>query len=162
MQRRDFVTNLGLGLGASLGLGALGLAESEAFAADTAAKTPGAAKRRPMSAELKAVLTAAHDCVKTSSVCLAHCQFQLANGDTSLGDCQKNVMNVMAVCEALTKLAAYNNANEAHLKAFAKVCAGFCDDCAKACEMHTSHHIECKECYDSCKACAKACEKYAA
>lgn len=158
MQRRDFVTHLGLGIGATAGLAALGLAESEAMAADKAPLQ----KRRPMSPELKAVLAAALDCVKTGSTCLAHCQNELANGDTSLAECQKSVMNVIAICESLTHVAAYNNASEARLKAYAKVCAGFCDDCAKACERHTSHHIECKECFDSCKACVTACEKYAA
>ncbi len=158
MKRREFVTNMGLGVSTAIGLSALGsLIEESASAAEKAAPT-----RPAMSPELKAVLNDASDCVKTGNICLAHCQSLLAKGDTSIADCQQHVMNVVAVCEALVKVAAYHNADDARIKSFAKSCAGFCDDCAKACEPHVGHHAECKACYDSCKKCAAACEKYSA
>jgi Cys-rich four helix bundle protein (predicted Tat secretion target) len=157
MERREFVTHLGLGIGATMGLAALGLTENQAVAAEPEHKhVMGAAKASP--SKMTAVLTAALDCVRAGNICLAHCQRELAKGDSSLAECQKTVMNVVAVCESLAKVAAYNNGNEAHLKAYVKACAAICDDCAKACEQHITHHAECKDCYDSCKACIKACE----
>jgi Cys-rich four helix bundle protein (predicted Tat secretion target) len=150
MQRRDFVS--------TVGLTAMGLLASQMAAAATAT----APKRRVMSKELKDVLDSTSDCLKTGDVCLAHCHSLLAAGDTSLADCQKTVMNMLAVCDGLSKLAAYNNCDEADLKSYAKVCGQFCKTCESACEKHAGHHAECKACYDSCKTCAKACESYAA
>jgi Cys-rich four helix bundle protein (predicted Tat secretion target) len=157
MQRRDFISTMGLGLGATIGLGLLGATPS--FAAE---KAGGVAPAAGLAGVPKSLLEAALDCVKTGNICLAHCERELATGNTSLADCQKNVMNVVAVCESLSKVAAFNNADVGHLKAFVKACSAICEDCAKACEKHASHHAECKACYDSCKACSAACDKYTA
>jgi Cys-rich four helix bundle protein (predicted Tat secretion target) len=151
MERRELLKVVGLGVGFSALQAVLpGLAQ----AADKMAATANS--------DTTAMLNSASQCVKAGDACIAHCQREFAAGNKAMAECQKTVMNMVAVCEALAKLAAYNNAEESHIKAYAKVCASFCNDCAAACEKHASHHAVCKACLDSCKDCAGACEKYAA
>jgi Cys-rich four helix bundle protein (predicted Tat secretion target) len=151
MERRDFL----------VGLGTLAVAAT-AHAEDHPHGKGGAkpAGLPPASKELVAVVDATAHCLKTGGVCLSHCNALLAGGDTSLGDCQRTVMNMLAVCDATFKTASYRNADPKNLKALAKACADFCRACAKACEPHAAHHEECKACYDSCVDCAKACDAY--
>lgn len=79
-----------------------------------------------------------------------------------MAECQRSVMNMLAVTEAMSAVAGYRNANPKQVKALAAACAEFCRACAAACEPHKDHHQECRACMDSCIACAKACEAYSA
>lgn len=117
-------------------------------------------KRRPSSKELKAVASSAFDCLRTAEVCLAQCTAVLAAGNTSMADCQRSVLNMIAVCDAMARAATYNTAEGARLKTLARVCADFCRDCEKECQRHAEAHSECKECMESCQACARACDAY--
>ena len=153
MKRREFVS--------TIGLTAMGIMAGQAVAS-AAENTAAPAKKKPVPKEIKNIVDAAGDCLKTGNICLAHCQVQLEAGDTSLAECQRMVMNMLAVCDGMAKLAAYNSCGEIELKQYAKNCATFCRSCEDACEKHVSHHAECKACHDSCKNCATACETFAA
>jgi Cys-rich four helix bundle protein (predicted Tat secretion target) len=155
MDRRDFVT------GVSAFLVAAGAARAEDHAHGKDAR-PAAAPPPPLSRELKAVLEATGHCLQTGQLCVAHCNALLSTGDTSLAECQRTALNMLAVCDATFKAAAYHSADAKLLKALARVCGDFCRACAKACEVHAGHHEECKACMQSCLDCAKACDAYAA
>lgn len=114
-----------------------------------------------MTKEQKAVVDATADCMKAGEVCLAHCTDNLAGGDAAMAECQRAVMNMLAVCHAMFSVTSYRSAAAADIKAMAKACSAFCQACAKACEKHAAHHAECKNCMESCKACAKACDALA-
>jgi hypothetical protein len=79
-----------------------------------------------------------------------------------MAECQRTVMNMLAVVSAMGDVAGYRNANPKSIKALAAACAQFCRACAAACEPHKDHHEECKACLESCVECAKACDAYAA
>ncbi len=112
----------------------------------------------PLTKAQRAVIDGASDCIKAGELCLAHCADNLAAGDAAMADCQRSVMNMLAVCRAMVSVASYRSAPPADLKAMARTCAGFCRSCEKACEKHAAHHDECKRCMESCRACARACD----
>jgi len=130
--RRDLLA-AGAALGAASGLGI-----SSAFAAD-------AAPAKPVAGGGLAAATA--ECVRVGEECLQHCLSLLADGDESLGDCAKNVQQMLAVCRAAGPLV---YAGSKHLGAFAKVCAAVCADCETACRKHEGHHAVCKRCAEAC------------
>lgn len=144
---------------ALLGLGSLMLSSSvislTSMASEKETKPSAEAKN---SSDLKKLVDLTQDCLKTGATCLSHCNELLAKGITNMAECQKSVMNMLAVCEALSKVAAYHNADEKLIKSLAKTCAEYCRACQKSCEKHAQHHAICKECMESCIACAKACE----
>lgn len=105
------------------------------------------------------LLAAAGECGRAGQVCLSHCLNLIAAGDTSVAACAKTVNQMLAMCDALGRLAA---ADSPHLTAFAKVCQAVCADCEKECRKHEAHHAECKACAESCAACVEECKKIAA
>ena len=110
----------------------------------------------------KAVVDALAVCIAASRVCMASCTDHLAMGMSNMADCQKSVMNMIPVCEAMAAVAAYNTADAKLAKSLASTCAAFCRSCEKTCEPHAAKHAECKACFEACKACAAACEAFAA
>ena len=104
------------------------------------------------------VRTALH-CIRDGEACLDHCIDLFKSGDTSVADCADTVVEMLAMCNALMKMA---SAKSKHLSAVAKVCAAVCKDCKKECEKHADKHAACKACAKSCEECIKACEKIAA
>ena len=74
----------------------------------------------------------------------------------------RSVLDMLAACDGLARLAAYADAPTANLRAYANVCGDYCRDCAAACKKHADHHAPCKACMESCDACLKACEALAA
>ncbi|MDO4998275.1 MAG: four-helix bundle copper-binding protein [Neisseria sp.] len=106
-----------------------------------------------------ALRTATGHCQAAGNVCLAHCIRLLSQGDTSMKDCATNVNQMLALCGALSNLAAQQSSLVPQL---AKVALQACRACAAACKEHAGHHAECKACYESCLACIKECEKVAA
>jgi Cys-rich four helix bundle protein (predicted Tat secretion target) len=119
-----------------------------------------AAPAAALSAQHKALIEATSACVRAGRVCLARCTDHLASGSTMMAECQRAVMNMLAVVEAMGQVAGFANADAK--KQVAKACASFRKTCAAACEPHAAHHEECKACMDACTACAKACEAFAA
>ena len=104
------------------------------------------------------LLDASLECVKTGDVCLAHCLQILSGGDNTLAECARSVNELVAVCAALSKLAA---ANSARLPKYAAVVKMSCDDCEKECRKHEAKHAACKACAEACAACSKECAKLA-
>jgi Cys-rich four helix bundle protein (predicted Tat secretion target) len=126
-----------------------------------APQKPGAGKPiAAPSADISAVIDSVGECLKTGQRCLAHCTDSFAAGHVKMAACQRALLNMLAICEATAKLAAYHSADPKDLKAVISACASFCRACAKACEPH-ARSAECKACHDSCVACAKACDAYA-
>lgn len=158
MERREFVK--GLGVAAAAGVFSSAMANAQEHKHDNH-NTAKKVERKPFTKQEKALLETTMDCMETGEVCLSHCADNLEAGDTAMAECQRSVMNMLAVCLALFKTASYKSADSKRLKALAKVCADFCRDCAKACEKHAAHHEECKKCMESCKECAKACDEFA-
>ena len=103
-------------------------------------------------------IDAALHCVKSGQLCMDHCIELFKNGDTSVAKCADTVNEMLAMCTALSQMAAYRSS---HLKDFAKVCAAVCEDCKKECEKHSDKHVECKDCADSCGDCIDACKNIA-
>lgn len=162
--RRSFIGATGVGLGGLL-LGASGAIEGlarQAFAAEgtgKAASGKGAANH----AALVELAKTASDCVRTGEACAAHCQKELAKGNTSMAECDQRVHEMLALTRAMVSLAASDSALAAKL---APVCAEACKSCADACAEHKEHfshgmHLQCKECMEACLACEKACRKIA-
>jgi Cys-rich four helix bundle protein (predicted Tat secretion target) len=157
-------------LAAAAGLGATLIATSAAAADAKADKKPadkadahaGHAKDAPpltpVPPAIKAVIDATAECTSAGRVCLARCTDHLATGSATMAACQRAVMNMLAVTDAMATVATYRNADPKNMKKLAEACALFCRTCAKACEEHAAHHVECKACMDACLACAKACD----
>lgn len=105
-----------------------------------------------------AVIDSALDCLKTGQLCMDHCIELFKSGDTSVAKCADVVNEMLAMCTALSQMAAYQSS---HLKDFAKVCAAVCQDCQDECEEHAKMHAECKACAASCEDCIDACKNIA-
>lgn len=116
----------------------------------------------PASPALQAVIDSTAKCQRDGRYCLARCTDHLAAGTPVMADCQRAVMNMLAVVKAMADVAGYRNAAPANMRALATSCAAFCRTCADACEPHAAHHAECKACKESCLECAKACEAFTA
>lgn len=157
MDRRTFIAALGAttGLAADTVL-AQGAKPSGAHAGHPDVKVPA----RPET--LDAILASTGKCQTTGSVCLSHCSYYVLTGDERMADCQRAVMNMLAVTDAMQRVAGYNTADPKHLQSLAKTCADYCRACAKACEPHADHHPECKACMDACRECARSCDAYVA
>jgi Cys-rich four helix bundle protein (predicted Tat secretion target) len=148
--RRQFVVGGAL---AGLGLTFTKLGEGIAFAADTKAK-----KASGPHADLVASVT---ECLKTGEACAAHCQKQLAAGNTMFAKCAQATDEMLTLCRSMLHLASTGSALSPKLAA---VCAEACKSCADACGEHKAHfsqgmHLECKACMESCEACEKDCKK---
>jgi Cys-rich four helix bundle protein (predicted Tat secretion target) len=158
MNRRKFIEVLGMGAAT----GAFAIASSAIAAEHNHGHISigSLKKRRPLSKELLAVVDTSNKCVANAEACLARCNESLLAGDTSMADCQTVVMDMIAICEALKRVAINNTSDEVRIKVLAKLCGEYCRDCEKECKPHASHHAECKACLESCVECAKACESY--
>jgi len=170
MERRDFIAGMGtLAAAAAAAVAVDGVARADHHKDHGKGAAGGArggkkpmAPDKPMPKELQQIIATTTRCLERGELCLAHCTDNLAAGDTSMADCQRGVMNMLAVCEATFRAASYRSADPKSLKALARVCADFCRACAKACEPHAAHHTECKDCMEACAECARACDAYAA
>jgi len=138
MERRELL------VASAGGIAALLLAARDAGTA--AAETAAAGGPNP---KVDALAQAAGTCTVAGNVCLQHCLTLLAQGDKSLGDCAKAVSQMLAVCNAMSTLAAFNSQYAPRL---AKLCVDVCTDCEKACRPHAEHHAVCKACADACVA----------
>lgn len=155
MDRRTFITGLGAATALAADTAAAQDKAGHAHAGHGAAKVPA----RPQA--LDAIIKTTSECQSAGAVCLSHCSYYLLEGDEKMAQCQRAVMNMLAVTRAMHDAAAFNTAPAAHLRALAKVCADFCRACEQACEPHADHHPECKACMEACRECARACDAYA-
>jgi len=91
---------------------------------------------------------AARECAGAGDACLEHCLMLLADGDTSMAECAKRVRDMVAICHAVSPLAA---GASRHVKTLAALCKAVCEDCAAECEKHADKHAACKRCLDQCR-----------
>ena len=71
-----------------------------------------------------------------------------------MAECLQSVLETVAACEALQKMASYSST---YTRSLAQLTAKICADCAKLCEKHATHMEICKACMEACKDCEKAC-----
>jgi Cys-rich four helix bundle protein (predicted Tat secretion target) len=157
--RRQVVTGLA-GVGAAL---AAASARAQTGADPHAGHVMNDAPAAPgLSGAHRAVVDSTADCLRTGRVCLARCTDHFASGMKEMVDCQRAVMNMLAVVAAMADVAGYANAAPRNLRSLALTCAEFCTACADACDPHAARHEECRACRDACLDCAKACKALAA
>jgi len=156
MERRNFMKS-GLA-GAAIGMMGTSFAMAETH--DHSHEKKQKIEENPKSKELKKVADTAYDCVKHANACLAECNRALAQGESSMAECQEAVLSMISVCEAAATNATFNLVDRKLLSNLIKVCGEFCEYCSKACEPHAEHYAECKNCMESCDECAKACKAY--
>lgn len=106
-----------------------------------------------------ALSTAAGHCLQAGETCLSHCLVLLGQGEKDMAPCAQAVREMLAVCDALAKLALQQSP---FTPAQAKVAAEVCDHCQKACREHADQHAECQACEKACATCAKECRALAA
>ncbi len=105
------------------------------------------------------LIAAAAACLGTGQACLAHCLVLLGNGEKEMAACAQSVNQLLAICDALHKVAIQQGTA---LKDLARLAAKTCDECEKACRKHANKHAECKACADACADCVKECKAVAA
>ena len=153
MNRRDLMS---AGVAAvAVGAAATAFAQDEHAGHDHHHEADGATPAAAVPVR-QTLIDSAFDCLKAGQLCLDHCLESFVAGTTALALCARSVDQMLAVCGALTKLAA---ANSPHLPAQATLAAAICDECEKECRKHSQHHATCKACAEACAACAEACRK---
>jgi Cys-rich four helix bundle protein (predicted Tat secretion target) len=105
------------------------------------------------------LIAAASACLGTGQACLAHCLVLMGQGDKSMVGCAQSVNQLLAICDALHKVAIQQGSA---LKDLARVAAKTCEACEKECRKHADKHAECKACADACVDCSKQCKAIAA
>jgi Cys-rich four helix bundle protein (predicted Tat secretion target) len=133
------------------------LGASEVQAGEKAAK-----KADPKADATRVFVRAAHHCMETGELCVAHCSKELAQGNVEMAKCNTSVQAMMAVCAAASKLVALGSSQA---KKAVELCAAVCKECAEACEEHKAHfghgmHLECKTCGEACREMEKACKAW--
>ena len=103
--------------------------------------------------------TAAGHCLQAGETCLSHCLVLLGQGEKDMTPCAQAVREMLAVCDALAKLALQQSP---FTPAQAKVAADVCAHCQKACREHADEHAECQACEKACATCEKECRALAA
>jgi Cys-rich four helix bundle protein (predicted Tat secretion target) len=121
------------------------LAQATPPAHDHAAMMAAAAPAAPR--RYDALIPSFQACIAAAQVCTSHCQQLLAQGDRSLGDCLRTVLDSEVVCSAVLKLAGLNSSFTGSL---ARQSIAVMQACADACKAHVDHHVACKNCHDSC------------
>jgi Cys-rich four helix bundle protein (predicted Tat secretion target) len=105
-----------------------------------------------------ALIDAAFDCSKKGNACIFHCLHLLSSGDASMAGCASAVNDMVAVTDALAKVASHGGK---HVAAVARLAIDVCKDCEAECRKHAEHHAVCKDCADSCQRTIAACQKVA-
>jgi Cys-rich four helix bundle protein (predicted Tat secretion target) len=86
-------------------------------------------------------------CNSTGRLCVSHCLASFREGDTALAACAAKVHEMLAVCSAMSTLAA---SNSTYAPGMAAICAKVCQDCSAECKKHAAEHQECKACMEAC------------
>ena len=111
------------------------------------------------SAQYVAVIASTAKCIQAGESCVAHCEAELAQGNTEMAACNFKVHDMLATCQMMLKLASYGSPAA---KQAAVACVAACKECKDACFAHSAHwahgmHLECKACYEACKECEAKC-----
>lgn len=136
--------------GALAALGGMAMIPGSAFAADNSEKSWNVHAT---------LIESAIECVLKSEICVAHCISTFNEGSTMLAKCSGLTLQTVATCTTLVKLGTLGSPS---LNDMARVCIATCKACEAECQLHSSHHEECKACAVSCRACIAECEKLVA
>ncbi len=101
------------------------------------------------------LIDTAFDCSKKGNACIYHCLGRMSSGDTSMAGCAAAVADMVAVTDALAKVASHGGKNVAKT---ARLALDVCRDCEVECRKH-EHHPVCKDCADACLRTIAACQK---
>lgn len=153
MHRRDILTATAIA-----GL----VAVTPHLRADPAKPEPPRRPARPDARQ--ALLDSLVACITKSTVCLAHCEAQLAAGHKEFARCASATTDMIAIANVVQSVVTRKTAMA---RRATELCAASCQECASACAEHKAHfahgmHVECKECLDACEACATACAAFLA
>lgn len=107
--------------------------------------------QRKISKQENALLDSLAACTRTGEICIAHCIRLIANGEHQMVDCQKSVLNMVALAEALHGVVAYGTAEKEHVTSLVKTAQMFMANCEKECLKHAKYHAECRECAEACQ-----------
>lgn len=97
-------------------------------------------------------------CIAAGQICLQHCLGLLGVGDTTLAECARAVVDMIAVSQAIQALAA---AGSPALKAQAVVAVAALTRCEEACRKHAAQHEACRTCATRCATALKECHRLA-
>lgn len=100
-----------------------------------------------------AVFDTAIACEVTGELCIDHCFETFKKGDVSLAGCAESVNEMMAVNQAVQRLAAMNSPR---LNGVARAALPVYENCREQCEKHAGMHEICKKCMESCENLEKA------
>jgi len=132
-----------------------GLATVSAFSAATAVYGQATHEHSQGAGKHAAVVKTAGECETTGEVCVSHCIGLLSQGDKSLGLCATRASELIAVCRALSAIAAQDAPSLAVLAALAE---DVCKRCEAECRKFPQHP-QCTACADACAACSTECKK---
>jgi len=95
------------------------------------------------------LVAATNACIAKGQACISHCMETFLMDDTTMAECAMAVQEMLAVCNAMAHLAAYDSKN---LGPMARACAAVCEECEKQCRVHEEHQEECRACAEGCAA----------
>lgn len=95
------------------------------------------------------LVAATENCISKGRQCLSHCLETFLAGDTTMAECAFAVDQMLAVCNAMARLAAHDSPQ---LPEMARACIAVCEHCEKECRRHEEHQPECRACADACAA----------
>lgn len=150
MERRQFIANTGI---LAAGLVASNLPKAQAAEPSKAAAPSAVVIQEPAILKLLPRFAETADaCALKGTICVQHCEDQLAKGDTEMAHCMAASRQMVVVCEMVAKLATMKSVRLAETL---DVCASTCKACKEACEEHKAHfkhgmHMECKACAEHC------------
>jgi len=98
----------------------------------------------------------ASDCVRTGQTTLRLSINLLEGGDKSMAECGRAAQDLVATCEAMTKMASFGSR---HIGPMAKIVRDVCIRAEKICSEHKEHK-QCLDCAKACRECADICNKY--
>ena len=152
IERRQFM------LGGTLAVAALGAVGPAAAASqmDHSAHQGHGAYHAP-SSPLQALIDSAFDCQQTGLICTEHCIQLLKGGNNALAECLDKVQEMLAICDAMGRLASYGSA---HTRKIVQICMDICIECEKECRKHAKLHTPCRACADACAECVKLAKAY--
>jgi Cys-rich four helix bundle protein (predicted Tat secretion target) len=148
MNRRDMLGRMGA-------LGAMAAAGTALAQQKQTGKPAAGHEHHGGAGPNQALIDASHECMAAADACISHCIDRLSQGDKSLGDCARSVLQMRALVNAVSLLAAQN---APRLKETAALCAKACRDCEAECRKH-EQHPQCKRCGEACAKCAAECDK---
>jgi Cys-rich four helix bundle protein (predicted Tat secretion target) len=132
------------------GIGAASIALGTSFSLTAKAAEMDHSKMNhqiPIDPKLEVLIDYLLECIKMGEICNQHCMHMFQMGDTSLADCAIAVQELVAVSNAVIKLASHNSQ---HLNCFVEASLYVAQSCEQECKKHEKH-IQCSDCAEACR-----------